>query len=162
MALFTACTAQGLPDDAFEVLPSDSRDGGIRGAYPPWIRDFVWTGSAARAEFKVGCKPGALGAEARTVRCKAEIIEGSTVMQLSFRIEVVHGGVAKFEESECDLDATMERVHADVAKIMADDLTVEEELGHGIQVSSKDSQPLLCVQSCVDRTGDDCGSWVIY
>lgn len=109
-----------------------------RGSYPPGVRDFVWTGDAAHAEFKVGCKPGALAAASSTghVQCGADIIEGSRVMRLSFKIELARAGEGVrlvSDGSAQELDTRMEEVRAGVARIAQEELTFEGTLGNGIQ-----------------------------
>ncbi|CAM9407540.1 unnamed protein product, partial [Sphacelaria rigidula] len=105
-------------------------------SHPPSVRDFVWTGSAAETEFKVGCKPGAraaAGAET-SVKCGADIIEGSRVTRLSFKIKVIAAGDGARLVSggnAQELDTRMESVRANVARIAQEDITFEGKLGEG-------------------------------
>lgn len=131
---------QDLPTDIFEVMPTDNDSTGVRlASHPPSVRDFVWTGSAAETEFKVGCRPGACAAlgAGTAVKCGADIIEGSRVTRLSFKIEVVAAGdVARLvsDGNAQELDTRMESVRANVARIAQEDIMFEGKLGEGVQV----------------------------
>lgn len=134
---------QDLPRDIFEVMPTDNDSTGARlASHPPSVRDFVWTGSAAETEFKVGCKPGAraaAGAET-SVKCGADIIEGSRVTRLSFKIKVIAAGDGARLVSggnAQELDTRMESVRANVARIAQEDITFEGKLGEGVQVKRR-------------------------
>lgn len=120
------------------VDDTNATDGRIA-LHPPSVRDFIWTGSAAETDFKVGCKPGALAAAggAGPVKCGADIIEGSRVTRLSFKMELVESGsearlVGGGNTQE--LNTTMEAVRANVARISREELKFEGKLGEGVQV----------------------------
>lgn len=124
-------TSQDLPNDVFEVMQPDNQEpaGAARHASPS-VQEFEWTGQEAKADFKVGVRRGAtLG----SVLCRAQIIEGSTVTRLSFRVEVVEPGDAIFGEAE-KLQTNMEQVQTDFARIDHEELEFKDVIGEGIQV----------------------------
>lgn len=132
---------QDLPTDIFEVMPVDdiNTTGGRLVPHHPSVRDFVWTGSSAETEFKVGCKRGALAAagSAGPIKSSAEIIEGSSVTRLSFTIELVKAGdcTSLLDGGNTkELDTAMETVRVNVAKIAREEVTFEGLLGEGVQV----------------------------
>lgn len=123
-----------LPEDVFRVMPPDDEGPGRTCEHPPSVREFVWTGEEARADFKVGCRPGA---QPGVVQCRARVVEGANVTCLSFHVEVVPPGSAARAIAVTDLqklDVTLEKVRGNVAVIPQEDLEFHGALGEGIQV----------------------------
>lgn len=106
----------------------------IGAARPPSIQEFEWTGEIAKADFKVGVRRGAM---AGSVLCAAQIIEGSTMTRVSFRIEVVEPGMVLGGMGAKEMKTNVDQMQTDVAKIDHEELQFGRKLGEGVQVNEK-------------------------